>query len=110
LIAPTLAPAFKNSQATIYVAVKTLGTRMHFNKFAASSAILLALAVLSAPVKIAAVVAPYDAGSDSQIFPKRPEAHPSRWRYYDGFDPRLAGVHGPYGFGEPQQQHASPGH
>ncbi len=76
---------------------------MTFNTLAASRAMILALAVLAEPVKITAVVAPYDAGSDAVLSPTGPYACPSPWRYYDGFDPRLAGVYGPQGPGAPQQ-------
>ncbi len=72
---------------------------MPLNKFAASSAILLALAVLSTPVKITAVVAPYDAGDKSRLYATAPDAFPCLRDYYDGFDPHLSGLYGPYRLG-----------
>lgn len=67
---------------------------MTFETIAAGMVMILALGVLSAPLKITAVVASYETGSDS--------ANPAPWRYFDGFDPRPSGA--PYWSARPREQ------
>ncbi len=67
---------------------------MTFDTTAAGMVMILALGVLSVPIKITAVVAPYETGSDL--------ANPAPRRHFDGFDPRPSGA--PYWPARPREQ------